>query len=89
MIRRRANKADIHNPSEFDVQPGSLSAFDFANAVVNERSWELCHEFEGRWFDIIRLDLLDEIQEKRAKLDPEVQGQVVSYSLSFFMHKSA
>jgi hypothetical protein len=74
MVRRRANKVDFYSPSEFDIQPGSLSATAFADTVVNERAWELCHEFEGRWFDIVRLELLDEIQERRAKLDPEVNG---------------
>ncbi len=74
MIRRRAAKLDIHSPSEYDFLPGSMDSETFADSVVAERSWELCHEFEGRWFDIIRLDLLDEVQANRHPNDPEYVG---------------
>jgi len=56
MIRRRANKLDIYAPSEFDLQPG-LTSEQFLDSLVWERAWELCHEPEGRWFDMVRLDL--------------------------------
>jgi starch-binding outer membrane protein, SusD/RagB family len=60
MIRRRANNLDIHTPSEFDLKPG-LSAEAFADSVVWERAWELAGEPEGRWFDLVRLEKVEEL----------------------------
>ncbi|MFW5821183.1 MAG: RagB/SusD family nutrient uptake outer membrane protein [Bacteroidota bacterium] len=74
MVRRRAAKLDISSPSEHDFFPGSMDNETFADSVVAERAWELCHEFEGRWFDIIRLNLLEEIQSVRHPDDPEYSG---------------
>ena len=62
MIRRRANKADIYSPSEFDLKSG-LSTEQFIDSVVLERAWELFFEPDSRWFDIIRLDLKNKLQE--------------------------
>ncbi len=73
-VRRRANKMDPEAPSDYDIIPGSLDSKAFADTVVKERSWELCHEFEGRWFDIIRLDLLDQVTSERDPDDPEYAG---------------
>lgn len=61
-VRRRANKVDLYVPSEFDLQP-NLSQEQFIDSVVQERAWELCFEPDGRWFDIVRLDLKDELHE--------------------------
>ena len=69
-IRRRANKVNINNPSAFDL-PNTLTTEQFADSVVWERAWELCLEPEGRWFDIIRLDLKDEVIANRLGLDDE------------------
>jgi starch-binding outer membrane protein, SusD/RagB family len=57
MIRRRANNIDLYSPSVYDLQPG-LSAEAFADSVVQERAWELAGEPEGRWFDIVRLNMI-------------------------------
>ncbi len=58
MIRRRANHLDIHTPSEFDLKQG-LSPEVFADSVVWERAWELAGEPEGRWFDLVRLEMVE------------------------------
>lgn len=60
MIRRRAHNVDIYSPSIYDLQYG-LSADMFADSVVSERAWELCGEPEGRWFDLVRLEKVEEL----------------------------
>ena len=60
-IRRRAHDLDLNSPSAYDLQPG-LTMEQFLDSVVWERAWELCTEPQGRWFDIVRLDLKDEIE---------------------------
>ncbi|MCF8360861.1 MAG: RagB/SusD family nutrient uptake outer membrane protein [Prolixibacteraceae bacterium] len=60
MIRRRANRVDLYSPSRFDIQTG-LSNEAFADSVVKERGWELAGEIEGRWFDLLRLERSNEI----------------------------
>ena len=64
MIRRRANKVDINSPSKFDLQPG-LSATQFADSVVQERAWEFCAEPEGRWFDLVRCEMIEQLPKLR------------------------
>jgi hypothetical protein len=64
MIRRRANQVDIHTSSEYDL-PSDLTTDQFLDSLVWERAWELCTEPEGRWFDIVRLDLKDKLVESR------------------------
>ncbi|MFO7659126.1 MAG: RagB/SusD family nutrient uptake outer membrane protein [Bacteroidales bacterium] len=68
MIRRRANRLDINSPSPYDLQPG-LTAAQFTDSVVWERAWELFYEPDGRWFDIVRLDLKDKLPENTDSLD--------------------
>ena len=68
MVRRRANKVDIHSPSPIDLTPG-LSPEQFADSVVWERAWELGFEPDGRWFDIIRLNLKDSLPGYRYAKD--------------------
>ena len=67
-IRRRANKLDPFTPSQFDLSPG-LTTEQFLDSVVWERAWELCTEPEGRWFDIVRLDLRSKLAEYRYPQD--------------------
>ncbi len=67
-IRRRANHVDLNSPSTFDLTQG-LSAEQFADSVVKERSWELAGEPDGRWFDIIRLNLKDQLPSLSYKYD--------------------
>lgn len=64
MIRRRANHIDINAPSIFDIQQG-LAAEQFADSVVQERAWELAGEPEGRWFDLVRLEMVEKLPELR------------------------
>jgi starch-binding outer membrane protein, SusD/RagB family len=63
-IRRRANHVGLYAPSVYDLQPG-LSADAFADSVVQERAWELAGEPEGRWFDIVRLNMIKELPHLR------------------------
>lgn len=63
-VRRRAYKLPINTPSVYDL-PSGLSAIAFADSVVKERGWEFCHEFEGRWNDILRLQLYPQIEADR------------------------
>jgi hypothetical protein len=65
-VRRRANKLDINTISPFDLQPG-LSQQQFIDSVIQERAWELCAEPEGRWFDIMRLDLAPKLVDIKKK----------------------
>jgi len=67
-IRRRANKLDIFTPSQFDLPP-DLTPGQFLDSVVWERAWELCTEPEGRWFDIVRLDLRSKLAGYRYPQD--------------------
>lgn len=67
-IRRRANNLEINTPSEFDL-PVTLTAEQFIDSVVWERAWELCTEPEGRWFDIVRLNLKDKMADYRYPQD--------------------
>ncbi|MBN2820024.1 MAG: RagB/SusD family nutrient uptake outer membrane protein [Bacteroidales bacterium] len=60
-IRRRANGLPLDQESDFDLSEG-LNSQQFIDSVLYERKWELCMEPNGRWFDIIRLDILEEIQ---------------------------
>ncbi|WP_183558462.1 RagB/SusD family nutrient uptake outer membrane protein [Mucilaginibacter sp. SP1R1] len=41
-----------------------LSSANFINAVIDERSWEFAGE-TTRWFDLVRLQLLDQVNAKR------------------------
>jgi len=63
-IRRRANKVNLYSPSVYDLQQG-LSQDIFADSVVWERAWELCGEPEGRWFDLIRLEQVENLPNLR------------------------
>ncbi len=67
-IRRRAYHADIHTPSPYDI-PTGLSAEAFADSVVQERAWELAGEPEGRWFDLVRLERVEELEHTRNPLE--------------------
>ena len=59
-IRRRSRHLDLHSLSVYDLEPG-LSPDAFADSVVQERAWELAGEPEGRWFDLVRLEKVEEL----------------------------
>jgi hypothetical protein len=63
-IRRRAHHLDLNSSSIYDLQTG-LSSEAFADSVVWERAWELCGEPEGRWFDLIRLEMVEDLPKLR------------------------
>jgi hypothetical protein len=67
-VRRRANKQNINAPSLFDLSPG-LSKEAFADSVVQERSWELAGEQSHRWFDMVRLGIVENVLEKQDPMD--------------------
>jgi hypothetical protein len=85
MVRRRANKLDIYSPSKFDL-PKNLSTEQFLDYVVWERAWELSFEPDGRWFDIVRLNLKDKLPEYRFSNDlpNEVPLQYLTDDWYFF-----
>ena len=70
-IRRRARKLPVAEPSSFDL-PENLSRVELLQSIRQERAWELCMEPEGRWFDIVRLELLDELDKQRNPKDQKV-----------------
>ncbi len=72
-VRRRANNLPLNAQSKHDLTPG-LSNAAFADSVVKERGWEFCHEIEGRWSDIIRLQCYDKIKQQRYENDLKVTG---------------
>jgi starch-binding outer membrane protein, SusD/RagB family len=78
-IRRRANHVDLLAPSKFDL-PSNLSSEQFVDSVVWERAWELAGEPEGRWFDIIRLNMKNEL--KNLSYDWDFPNSVSSYYLT-------
>jgi hypothetical protein len=65
-VRRRAFNQPLTTPvmpGVIDLDP-SYTQVQFDSAVVEERNWELCFEFD-RWFDIQRKRLLDEVVSER------------------------
>lgn len=51
-VRRRAFGQPLNQPSQYDL-PAGVSKDDFVNAVLQERSFELCFESD-RWYDLTR-----------------------------------
>ena len=68
IIRRRAHHVDLYSPSVYDLTPG-LSVQQFTDSVVWERAWELCAEPEGRWFDLVRLEMVEDMSSLRDEND--------------------
>lgn len=60
MIRRRANNSNIYITSKYDL-PNSLSSTYFIDSVVWERAWEFAGELEGRWYDLVRLEKVEDL----------------------------
>jgi len=73
MVRRRAMKVSPWGPSEYDFS--GLSTEAFLDTVIAEKGWEFICEPEGRWFDLVRLnkvqDIIPGIIEHRQKLRDE------------------
>lgn len=60
MVRRRAFNEPLDAPSAIADLPAGLSQEAFDDAVIQERNYELCFEYD-RWFDIVRKRLLPEV----------------------------
>jgi hypothetical protein len=60
-IRKRAGLNELNG----------LTAEDFASAVVQERAWEFAGEFT-RWFDLVRLEKVEEANSNRDPLEPQI-----------------
>ena len=84
-IRRRANHLDQYTVSDVDLKNG-LTSEQFLDSVVWERAWELAMEPDGRWFDIVRLNLIDEINNTRAEQEfpTEVDAEYLTDEWYFF-----
>ncbi len=76
-IRRRSRNLDIYTNSDVDLQTG-LSTQDFVDSVLWERAWELAGEPEGRWFDLVRSQKVEELELYRY----EDEGGVPEYPLT-------
>ncbi len=63
-IRRRANNLPLNQESKFDLS-NNLSPEIFIDSVIWERAWELCQEPNGRYFDLQRLELLNNMEDYR------------------------
>lgn len=79
-IRRRARQLDLNSPSIYDL-PTGLSSEAFADSVVQERAWELCGEPEGRWFDLVRLEMVEDLPKLR---DPKEGGPPSVFDKSIY-----
>jgi hypothetical protein len=82
IIRRRAHKVDLYSPSPYDLTPG-LSAEQFADSVVWERAWELCAEPEGRWFDLMRLEMVEDLPLLRDENDMQDYPDIITKDFYF------
>ena len=82
-IRRRARNLNIYSPSEYDLLPG-LSVGAFADSVVWERAWEFTGEAEGRWFDLLRLEMVDDLDELRDPHEAPPPYEGISEGQYFF-----
>lgn len=85
-VRRRAAGASI-NAANADIDLSGLSSEAFHKAVLDERKWELCAEWE-RWFDLIRNQIVAEATAKRifdrelplnANVDPNNEASFEPY----------
>jgi starch-binding outer membrane protein, SusD/RagB family len=74
MVRRRAHSnpknnrypiqvVDIYSSSAYDLTPG-LTAQQFIDSVLWEKSYEFVGEPESRWYDLVRLDMVYEVAQK-------------------------
>lgn len=82
-IRRRANHVDLNTPSKYDLTEG-LSPKVFLDSVVWERAWEFTGEPEARWFDLIRLEMMDQLPNLRDSLEANFPLDCVQPGEYFF-----
>lgn len=65
-VRRRAGLDDL--------QVG-LNQIAFRNAVIDEKGWEFCGEY-CRWFDLVRTEKVEEMNQYKAADDLKPQGSI-------------
>jgi hypothetical protein len=82
-IRRRAHHIDLNTPSNYDLT-SDLSPKIFLDSVVWERAWELTTEPEGRWFDLVRLDMMDNLYELRDSVEANFPYESIQPGEYFF-----
>ena len=82
-IRRRAHHLNLNSSSVYDLTSG-LTPIALADTVVQERAWELCGEPEGRWFDLVRLEMVEDLPKLRYPTEggPPATFDKSSYYLS-------
>ncbi|MFC2138232.1 RagB/SusD family nutrient uptake outer membrane protein [Bacteroidota bacterium] len=64
MVRRRANKLPVNTPSIYDISK-EVSTELLIDSIVWERAWEFVGEPESRWFDIVRLNMINKYDQLR------------------------
>lgn len=70
-VRRRGFGVDINTPNA-SVDLPSMNPSDFLDAILLERSFELC--FEGhRWFDLVRYGKLEEAVKSLSKYEKTLE----------------
>jgi starch-binding outer membrane protein, SusD/RagB family len=82
-IRRRANKVDLHTPSMYDMNQNLLPE-QFADSVVWERAWEFCDEPEGRWFNLLRLEMISKLKNLKYPNQGATFPVAINMSTYFF-----
>ena len=84
VIRRRAHNVPLNAPSVYDIK--GLTATEFADVVVAERGWEFCAEPEGRWWDLVRLEKVEEVVARRSPMEAitiDVEVAKIHYHFPF------
>lgn len=71
----------IRTRAELEPLSG-LSQEDFIMAVVNERAWEFAGEFT-RWFDLVRLELVEEANANKDVNDLQPIGTITKEDYTF------
>ncbi len=71
----------IRTRSELEPLSG-LSATEFADAVVQERAWEFAGE-RTRWFDIVRLETVAEVNSHRDPADNVITKTITEADYTF------
>jgi starch-binding outer membrane protein, SusD/RagB family len=64
MVRRRAQRESVTSSSIYDITEG-LTTEQFLDSVVWERAWECTGDPEGRWFDLLRLEMIGSLNTLR------------------------
>jgi starch-binding outer membrane protein, SusD/RagB family len=83
MVRRRAQKESVTSSSIYDITE-SLTTEQFLDSVVWERAWECTGDPEGRWFDLLRLEMIDTLNALRDAHEAPLPYDGISKGEYFF-----